>query len=105
MVFKVLKILGEQENVKTENIILKVQYKSSKLNFSKKLDIIELWKKFKSIKLTISIDGDPERNKYIRHGADSWLLKENLAIVRKELGNKVEVKATLQSQALNTLFG
>ena len=104
LVFKVLKILGEQENVKTENIILKYSTNLSKLNFSKKLDIIELWKKFKRIKLTISIDGDPERNKYIRHGADSWLLKENLAIVRKELGNKVEVKATTTVQALNTPY-
>jgi sulfatase maturation enzyme AslB (radical SAM superfamily) len=104
LVFKTLKILGEQENVKTENIVLKYSTNLSKLNFSKKMDIIELWKKFKSIKLTISIDGDPERNKYIRHGADSWLLKENLAIVRKELGNKVEVKATTTVQALNTPY-
>lgn len=104
LVFKILKILGEQENIKTENIILKYSTNLSKLNFSKKMDIIELWKKFKSIKLTISIDGDPKRNEYIRHGADSWLLKENLAIVRKELGSKVEVKATTTVQALNTPY-
>ncbi len=104
LVFKTLKILGEQDNVKTENIILKYSTNLSKLNFSKKMDIIELWKKFKSIKLTISIDGDPERNKYIRHGADSWLLKENLAIARKELGSKLEVKATTTVQALNTPY-
>lgn len=104
LVFKILNILIDQNNVNTENIILKYSTNLSKLNFNKKLDIIEIWKKFKKIKLSISVDGDPKRNEYIRHGADSKLLKQNLNIVREQLGDKVEVVATTTLQAYNTPY-
>jgi len=104
LVFKVLNILVEQDSVNTHNIILKYSTNLSKLNFNKKMDIIDLWKKFKQVKLTISIDGDPIRNEYIRHGADNQLLKENIKTVKYELKDKVEIKATTTVQALNTPY-
>lgn len=104
LVFKIINILVDQDNISTENIILKYSTNLSKLNFNKKMDIIDLWKKFKQVKLTISIDGDPIRNEYIRHGADNSVLKENITIAKKELKDKIEIKATTTVQALNTPY-
>ena len=45
-----------------------------------------MWKKFKDIKLTVSIDGNKDTNS-IRRGADWETLKQNIETVKRELDN------------------
>ncbi len=92
-------------NVKNpERVVLKYATNLSTLLLNDKYNILELWKKFKAIKLTISIDGYDELNKYIRVGSDWQLLKENIAKVKEALGdNIVQLKGTSCISAFNAL--
>lgn len=60
-----------------ENVTLKYSTNLSIMKMGKH-NVIDLWKKFKSIKLTISIDGHKDLNAKIRRGADWDLLKVTL---------------------------
>lgn len=86
-----------------EKVTLKYSTNLSTLILNKKFDIIGLWKKFKDIKLTISIDGDSETNHIIRRGADWEVLKQNIEIVKKELANIAMIKGTTCISAHNAL--
>jgi len=86
------------------NVILKYNTNLSKINFNKNISISEIWKRFKGIKLTISIDGDPNLNGFIRKNSVWVDILSNLEFVRKELGdNLFEVKVTTCISALNAL--
>jgi len=92
-------------NVKhPERVVLKYATNLSTLLLNDKHNILELWKKFKGVKLTISIDGYDSLNTYIRRGSDWALLKENIAKVREAIGdNIVQIKGTTCISAFNAL--
>ena len=89
-------------NIKNpENVTLKYSTNLSKMELGEH-KVIDLWEKFKDIKLTISIDGDKELNTYIRRGSDWELLKENIKIVKERIGHKIsKLKGTTCISAFN----
>ena len=86
-----------------ERVTLKYSTNLSTLVLNKKFDIIGMWKKFKDIKLTISIDGNKDTNHIIRRGADWETLKQNVEIVRRELDNIAFMKGSTCISAHNAL--
>ena len=81
-----------------ENVTLKYSTNLSIMKMGKH-SVIDLWKKFKSIKLTISIDGYRELNHKIRRGWD--LLKSNIELVKKECPNIDVIKGTTCISGMN----
>jgi hypothetical protein len=84
-----------------ENVTLKYSTNLSIMKMGKH-NVLDLWKKFKSIKLTISIDGHKHLNAKIRRGADWDLLKSNIALC-KELPNIDVIKGTTCISAMNAM--
>ena len=82
-----------------ENVTLKYSTNLSIMKLGKH-DVLETWKKFKSIKLTISIDGYRDLNARIRRGADWDLLKKNIQDC-KQLPNIDIIKGTTCISAMN----
>lgn len=82
-----------------EQVTLKYSTNLSIMKLGKK-DVLEIWKRFKSIKLTISIDGHRELNARIRRGADWDLLKANIESC-KQLPNIDVIKGTTCISAMN----
>ena len=66
---------------RSKEISLKYSTNLSVLGTSK-YDISDYWPKFKDVNLTISIDGFPDLHEYIRTGANSNVLKNNINEVR-----------------------
>jgi hypothetical protein len=85
------------------NISVKYSTNLSKVKFGK-FDTIASWAKFKAVDLSLSIDGHPELNNYIRTESDTDVLAENLKLVKAELGNKYIGRAALCYSAWN-VFG
>ena len=83
-----------------ENVTLKYSTNLSIMKMGKH-NVIDLWKKFKSIKLTISIDGHRELNHVIRRGSDWDLLKSNIELVKRELNNIDVIKGTTCISGMN----
>ncbi len=83
-----------------ENVTLKYSTNLSIMKMGKH-NVIDLWKKFKSIKLTISIDGHKDLNAKIRRGADWDLLKSNIALVKKECPNIDVIKGSTCISGMN----
>jgi MoaA/NifB/PqqE/SkfB family radical SAM enzyme len=83
-----------------ENVTLKYSTNLSIMKMGKH-SVIDLWKKFKSIKLTISIDGHRELNHTIRRGSDWDLLKSNIELVKRELDNLDVIKGTTCISGMN----
>tara|TARA_B110001454_G_scaffold218226_1_gene245655 strand:- start:1182 stop:2027 length:846 start_codon:yes stop_codon:yes gene_type:complete len=83
-----------------ENVTLKYSTNLSIMKMGKS-HVIDLWKKFKSIKLTISIDGYKELNTKIRRGSDWDLLKSNIIMVKEELDNIDVIKGTTCISGMN----
>ena len=97
-----LKIIDRLPN--PGSVILKYNTNLTKLNFNRKISILEIWKRFKGIKLTISIDGGPDLNAHIRKNSDWTDIVENLRTVHSELGEKLlESKVTTCISAMNAL--
>ena len=67
---------------------------------NKKYNVIEYWKKFKSIQVSVSLDGPPELNEYIRSGANSSDIEKNIRYLLDHLPN-VSVTGKITVQALN----
>lgn len=86
-----------------ENVTLKYSTNLSIMKLGKK-HVIDIWKKFKSIKLTISIDGHEPLNAKIRRGADWQLLKSNIELVKSNLDNIDVIKGTTCISAMNALY-
>lgn len=90
---------------KPQNVILKYSTNLTNLQAKKDRNIIELWKKFKAIRLTISIDGYPELNSYVRYGSDWNDICNNIREVKEGLGNKLDyIRATTCISAYNVEF-
>jgi molybdenum cofactor biosynthesis enzyme MoaA len=87
---------------KPEEVILKYSTNLSDLEAKKGRNVLDLWEKFKAIRLTISIDGYDELNAYIRHGSIWNDIKENIKQTKERLGNKLDyIKASTCISALN----
>lgn len=64
-----------------KNITLR--YNTNMSNFKyKKYDILDLWKQFKKVEISASIDHYGDRAEYIRHGTDWGIVESNLKIIR-----------------------
>ncbi len=85
------------------NITVKYSTNLSRVKFGK-FDTIASWAKFRKVDLSLSIDGYPELNNYIRTESDTDILAENLKLVRSVLGNKYDGRAALCYSAWN-VFG
>jgi len=86
-------------------VILKYSTNLTDLEAKKGRNVVDLWKKFKAVRLTISIDGYDELNAYIRHGAVWADIKKNIAYVKAELGDRLDyIKASTCISALNAEY-
>ena len=85
------------------NITVKYSTNLSKVKFGK-FDTIASWAKFKAVDLSLSIDGYPELNNYIRTESDTDVLAKNLQLVKRELKEKYIGRAALCYSAWN-VFG
>jgi len=85
------------------NITVKYSTNLSKVKFGK-FDTIASWAKFKAVDLSLSIDGYPELNNYIRTESDTDVLAKNLQLVKRELKEKYDGRAALCYSAWN-VFG
>ncbi len=83
-----------------EKVTLKYSTNLSIMKLGKK-HIIDIWKKFKNIKLTISIDGYKELNERIRRESDWDLLKSNIELCKSELDNLDVIKGTTCISGMN----
>lgn len=84
------------------SVILKYSTNLTDLEAKKGRNIVDLWKHFKAIRLTISIDGYDELNSYIRRGSVWKDIKQNIKYVKEELGPKLDyIKASTCISALN----
>jgi len=97
--YKVLEVLEPYAS----NITVKYSTNLSKVKFGK-FDTIASWAKFKAVDLSLSIDGHPLLNNYIRTESDTDVLAKNLKLVRDELGDKYDGRAALCYSAWN-VFG
>lgn len=63
-----------------------------------KYDVISYWKQFKSVEVSVSLDGPREKNDYIRNGADWYVIETNIKRLIQELPNvRINGKFTLQN--------
>ena len=85
------------------NITVKYSTNLSKVKFGK-FDTIASWAKFRAVDLSLSIDGYPELNNYIRTESDTDVLAKNLQLVKSELKEKYDGRAALCYSAWN-VFG
>ncbi len=97
--YKVLEVLEPYAS----NITVKYSTNLSKLKFGK-FDTLASWSKFKGVDLSLSIDGHPALNDYIRTESDTKVLAQNLRDVKRELGSKYVGRAALCYSAWN-VFG
>tara|TARA_Y100001951_G_scaffold51442_1_gene40646 strand:- start:1181 stop:2392 length:1212 start_codon:yes stop_codon:yes gene_type:complete len=63
----------------------------------KKYNVLDYWKKFKFIHLSVSLDGPREKNDYIRHGSNWQTLEKNIKEVQKLNNVHIVGKCTLQT--------
>lgn len=84
------------------NIQVKYSTNLSKLTYGK-YNALEAWTAFKGVDISLSVDGYPELNQYIRTESNNKALEENLKLVKKELGEKLEGRVALCYSAWNTL--
>ena len=94
-------------------ILESVMYRADKitLNYAtnlsmlsnKKYNVIDYWKKFKKVIAAVSLDGPPNLNEYIRSGADSKGIENNIRLLQKELPN-VFIQGKITVQALNIYY-
>lgn len=86
-------------------VILKYSTNLTDLEAKKGRNVLDLWKKFKAIRLTISIDGFDELNAYIRHGSVWADIKNNIKETKEVLGDKLDyIKASTCITALNVEY-
>jgi len=98
MHYKVLEALHPY----AENITVKYSTNLSKLSYGK-YNALDSWTKFKKVDISLSCDGYPELNEYIRTESNNAELEENLKQVRKELGEKFDGRVALCYSAWNAV--
>lgn len=70
---------------------------------NKKYNVLDYWKKFKKVILAVSLDGPPDLNEYVRSGADSKVIEENIRILQETMPN-VFIQGKITVQALNIYY-
>ena len=83
-----------------KNITLKYSTNLTHLQFGK-WNLIDVFLKFKKIDLSVSLDGDPMLNEYIRSGSTTDAIQKNLLELKKQLGNNLDHRICLCFSALN----
>lgn len=83
---------------------IQVKYSTnlSKLTYGR-YNALEAWSKFKGVDISLSVDGYPELNEYIRTESNAKVLEENIKLVKKELGDKLVGRACLCYNAWNVM--
>lgn len=84
------------------NIQVKYSTNLSKLTYGR-YSALQAWQAFKGVDVSLSIDGYPALNEYIRTEANTETLKENLKEVRKVLGGKFDGRTALCYSAWNVM--
>lgn len=84
------------------NIQVKYSTNLSKLTYGR-YNALQAWTKFKGVDISLSIDGYPELNEYIRTEANTEVVKNNLIEVKNELGDKFVGRAALCYNAWNVV--
>lgn len=85
-----------------ENVVLKYSTNLTDLEFKNGRNILDIWKRFKGVRLTISIDGYEELNNKIRYGTDWSKVRQNIRDVKDALGDKLlTIRATTTISAMN----
>ncbi len=70
----------------------------------KKYDLIDLWKKFKSVQLIVSLDEIEERGEYFRSGLEWTKFVENLSKIKEQLPHaKILINCTVSLFNINRL--
>jgi sulfatase maturation enzyme AslB (radical SAM superfamily) len=88
-----------------ENVILKYSTNLTNLEFKNGRNVLDIWRNFAGIRLTISIDGYRELNSMIRHGSDWNTLKQNIKQCKQVLGNKLQtIRGSTTISAMNALY-
>jgi len=86
-------------------VIIKYSTNLTDLEAKKGRNIVDIWKNYKAVRLTISLDGFDKLNAYIRHGADWQEIVKNVAYVKEQLGDKLDyIKASTTISALNVEY-
>ena len=90
MHWKILEIL-----VKHEKFDVRLSYNTnlSKLSY-KKNNIIDIWKKFKDVNISCSIDAITDRAEYVRFGTNWKTIDENFKILKSEIPDKTGINMT-----------
>lgn len=85
-----------------EKVILKYSTNLTNLEFKSGRNILDIWKKFKGIRLTISIDGPEHLNNVIRKNSNWSDIKRNINLCKEHLGDKLlTIRATTTISAMN----
>lgn len=96
--YKLLQLLIDGNFAK--HIRLKYSTNMSKLSFGK-WEVMPMWHKFKQIDISVSIDGHPTINNYIRSDVNTTRVAANIAEVQATLGDKFIGRAALCASAFN----
>lgn len=96
--YKLLQLLIDDGHA--TNIKLKYSTNMSKTSFGK-WDVMSMWDEFKQIDISVSIDGHPTINNYIRSDVDTEAVASNIAAVQTRLGDKFVGRAALCASAFN----
>jgi radical SAM protein with 4Fe4S-binding SPASM domain len=98
MHYKVLEALQPYAH----NIQVKYSTNLSKLTYGR-YNALDAWTAFKGVDVSLSLDGYPDLNDYIRTESNASVIKENLNAVRNVLGNKFDGRVALCYNAWNAV--
>ncbi len=63
---------------------IRLEYSSNLTTFGNQLEeVLQLWKKYKSVEITVSLDGPPQVSEYIRHGSKTDKIISNINFLRQ----------------------
>jgi sulfatase maturation enzyme AslB (radical SAM superfamily) len=95
--FKILETIPDPSKV-----MLQYSTNLTELEFKKGRNVLDIWKKFKGVKLVISIDGHRELNSKIRQGSNWDDIKRNIQLTKEILGDKLmDICASTCISAMN----
>jgi radical SAM protein with 4Fe4S-binding SPASM domain len=97
------KIINKLIELKKFNVVLKYNTNFSVIDY-KGINIIDLWKKFDDVQLTISLDGYSGRGELIRKGLDWEKFVDNISILNREYGKSYTIDCVAQALNINHLF-
>lgn len=96
--YEILKYLLPKANQITLSYATNMSILSNKKN-----NVLDFWPYFKKIILAVSLDGPPTLNEYVRSGADSNVIQENINKLQTTLTN-ISIIGHITVQALNIYY-